>query len=86
MQDLAYIRLKSVIVGYSLPETLLKRIKLTRCRIYLSGENLLTFTKLKSRYLDPEQLTTDPNLIKTDVNGRVYPFSKTFSAGLDISF
>ncbi|NLR80821.1 TonB-dependent receptor [Chitinophaga eiseniae] len=86
MQDLAYIRLKSVIVGYSLPETLLKRIKLTRCRIYLSGENLLTFTKLKSRYLDPEQLTTDPNLVKTDVNGRVYPFSKTFSAGLDISF
>lgn len=86
LQDLAYIRLKSLIVGYSLPESLMKRIKLTRCRIYFSGENLLTLSKLESKYLDPEQLSSDPNLVRTDVNGRVYPFSKTFAAGLDITF
>lgn len=86
LQDLAYIRLKSLIVGYSLPESLMKRIKLTRCRIYFSGENLLTISKLQSKYLDPEQLSSDPNLVRTDANGRVYPFSKTFAAGLDITF
>ncbi len=86
LQDLAYIRLKSLIIGYSLPESLMKRVKLTRCRIYFSGENLLTFSKLQSKYLDPEQLSSDPNLVRTDANGRVYPFSKTFAAGLDITF
>jgi hypothetical protein len=64
----------------------MKRVKLTRCRIYFSGENLLTFSKLQSKYLDPEQLSSDPNLVRTDANGRVYPFSKTFAAGLDITF
>ncbi|MBV7532106.1 TonB-dependent receptor [Chitinophaga sp. sic0106] len=86
LQDLAYIRLKSLILGYSLPASLLQHLKLTRCRIYFSGENLLTLTKLKSKYLDPEQLSSDPNLVRTDANGRVYPFSKTYAVGVDISF
>ncbi|WP_349317496.1 TonB-dependent receptor [Chitinophaga sp. MM2321] len=86
VQDLAYIRLKSLILGYSLPMAIMQRIKLTRCRIYFSGENLLTFTKLQSKYLDPEQLSSDPNLVQTDANGRVYPFSKSYAIGLDVTF
>jgi len=86
VQDLAYIRLKSLIIGYSLPASLLSRAKISRCRIYFSGENLLTFSKLESDYLDPEQLSSDPNLVTVDANGRVYPFSKTYSVGLDITF
>lgn len=86
LQDIAYVRLKSLILGYSLPASLLNRVKITRCRVYVSGENLFTLTKLKSKYLDPEQLSSDPNLVTTDANGRVYPFSRTFSAGLDITF
>lgn len=86
VQDLAYIRLKSLILGYSLPAALLSRAKISRCRIYFSGENLFTFTKLDSKYLDPEQLSSDPNLVTVDGNGRVYPFSKTYAVGLDITF
>ncbi|NSL87424.1 TonB-dependent receptor [Chitinophaga sp. Mgbs1] len=86
VQNIAYLRLKSLVLGYSLPANLLQRMKLTRCRIYFSGENLLTFTKLKSKYLDPEQLSSDPNLVRTDANGRVYPFSKTYAVGLDVTF
>jgi hypothetical protein len=49
------------------------------CRIYFSGENLLTFTKFRSEYIDPEAPMGD-------INARVYPFFKTFSFGLDITF
>ena len=79
LQDLAYCRLKNLTIGYTLPKILTKKIYLDKVRFYFSGENLFTMTKLKSDYLDPEQMTTDRN-------GRVYPFSKTFSFGVDVSF
>ena len=79
LQNLAYCRLKNLTIGYTLPKILTKKIYLDKVRFYFSGENLFTMTKLKSDYLDPEQMTTDRN-------GRVYPFSKTFSFGVDVSF
>ncbi|MBO9153901.1 SusC/RagA family TonB-linked outer membrane protein [Chitinophaga sp. GCM10012297] len=79
MQDLAYLRLKNLTIGYSLPDNMLKRLKLNRFRVYVSGDNLVTWTKLESKYIDPEQANAE-------ANGRVYPFGKTFSAGLDLSF
>ena len=79
IQDLAYIRLKNLTIGYSLPDHILKRAKLSRCRFFISGDNLVTWTKLESKYIDPEMAAAESN-------GRVYPFSKTFSFGLDLSF
>ncbi len=79
LQNLAYLRLKSLNVGYSIPASLLSKAKVSRARIYLSGENIFTATKLRSDYIDPEQASSE-------VNGRVYPFSKTFSFGLDVTF
>ncbi len=79
LQDLAYIRLKNLTVGFSVPANLLSRIKLERARIYFSGENIFTATKLKTKYIDPEQASAE-------TNGRVYPFMKTFAFGLDLSF
>ena len=79
LQNLAYLRLKNVTVGYTIPENLTRKIHVDKIRVYFSGDNLATWTKLKSDYLDPEQMTSDPN-------GRVYPFSKTYSFGLDITF
>lgn len=79
LQDLAYLRLKNVTLGYSLPASILKRVKLSRFRVYVSGENLLTFTKLDTKYIDPEMAAAESN-------GRVYPFSKAVSFGLDLTF
>lgn len=79
LQDLAYIRLKNLTVGYTLPTDLLSKAKLSRARIYVSGENLFTATKLRSDYIDPEQAANE-------ANGRAYPFSRTFSLGIDITF
>ncbi len=79
LQDLAYLRLKSMTIGYSLPKSLTKRLKIERLRVFATGENLFTWTKLESDYIDPEQAMADKN-------GRVYPFSKTYSFGFDITF
>lgn len=79
LQDLAYLRLKNVTLGYTLPAHLLERLKIQRFRVFVSGENLLTWTKLRTKYIDPEQAMSNND-------GRVYPFSKTYSFGFDISF
>ncbi|WP_247235696.1 TonB-dependent receptor [Telluribacter sp. SYSU D00476] len=80
IQNVGYLRLKNVVLGYTFPESLTRKIRVPRARIYVSGENLLTYTPLRSRYIDPEQLDGDAT------NGRTYPMSKTYSAGLTINF
>lgn len=79
MQDLAYLRLKNLTLGYTLPRHLLQRFKIQRFRIFASGENLVTWTKLRTKYIDPEQAMSQ-------IDGRVYPFSKTYAFGFDVSF
>ncbi|GAB3412338.1 SusC/RagA family TonB-linked outer membrane protein [Niabella aquatica] len=78
LQDLAYLRLKNLTIGYSLPNTLMKRVGLSSFRVFVSGENLVTWTKLRTKYIDPEQAMANQD-------GRVYPFSKVYSFGIDIS-
>jgi TonB-linked SusC/RagA family outer membrane protein len=80
VQNVGYLRLKNVVIGYTLPESLTKKIRIPRARIYVSGENLLTYTPLRSKYIDPEQFDGD------GTNGRTYPMSKTVSAGLNLTF
>ncbi|MBT1704620.1 TonB-dependent receptor [Fulvivirgaceae bacterium PWU20] len=79
LQDLAYVRLKNLTIGYTLPRDLLSRFKIQRLRVFASGENLLTWTKLRTKYIDPEQAMSQ-------ADGRVYPFSKTYAFGIDLSF
>lgn len=79
LQNTAYCRLKNLTVGYTLPADLTRKARIDRVRVYFSGDNLATWTALKSKYIDPEQFSTDGS-------ARVYPFAKTFSFGLDITF
>lgn len=55
LQNIGYLRLKNLTLGYSLPKKWMDAIHMQKIRIFFSGENLLTFTSLKSRYIDPEQ-------------------------------
>lgn len=79
LQDLAYVRLKNLTVGYSLPQSIIDKVNLGKVRLYFSGENLFTLTKLESDLIDPEQASASPH-------ARVYPFSKMYSFGVDLSF
>lgn len=74
-----YIRLKTLEVGYTIPQSLAGTIGLGSVRVYLSGYNLLTFSSLLSEigFTDPEQLNAE---------GRDYPTLKTVNFGVNVSF
>ena len=74
LQNAAYIRLKNITLGYTVPQAVLSKIGISRLRIYLQGENLLTFTPLIDSY--------DPELI----DNMSYPISKKVSVGLNLTF
>jgi len=86
MQSIAYIRLKNLTLGYTLPASLLDRWNIARIRIYFSGENLFTASPLETDYVDPEQVSANPNGGRGDNDARNYPFMKHYSFGLGITF
>lgn len=73
LDDLSYVRLKNVQLGYTLPKSLLLKIGIEAVRIYGSAENLATFTKFRG--LDPE---------KRGNRSDAYPLNKSFSLGINI--
>ena len=66
-----YLKLRSIELGYDLPKSMLGSIKMSGCRLFIQGKNLLTFDKIKN--LDPENFTG-------------YPALKSYFAGLRIQF
>ncbi len=86
----AYLRVKNVTVGYSLPPRLLERIGVSRFRIYVSGENLGEFSEVKD-YFDPEAITDnigkiDPSQETANGWGYAYPFQRRYSFGVELQF
>ena len=87
----SYLRLKSLTLGYTLNPGALSKLHITRCMIYFTGENLLTFTKYSG--FDPEvsafsgnaQDATNQNTA-LGVDYGTYPQSRDFVLGLKISF
>lgn len=71
----AYMRLKNLTLGYTLPKRITEKFSVSSLRFYLSGENLLTFTKVPAMY-DPETIGG------TDT----YPLQKTMTMGLSVTF
>ena len=80
--NLAYLRLKTLTVGYTLPANLTKRIGLEKFRVYVEGMNLLTFAQNK--------IPIDPEITDQSSTGSWYgattPFTKTYSFGVQVSF
>jgi hypothetical protein len=78
LQNAAYMRIKNVQVGYSLPASLLKHIYFRKARIFVNVENLLTFTSMVK--------TVDPELTYGLSDGKGYPLQRTWACGLNITF
>ena len=76
VQNSTYIRLKSLIVGYTIPSTLTKKAGINKARVYFSGDDLWELTKIKDGY-DPEH---------GEGSNNTFPFSRLLSVGLDITF
>lgn len=73
MRDGSFLRLKSMELGYTIPKNLTKKIHLGLIRVYLSGSNLLTFSKFK--LWDPEMAG----------NGLGYPVQRVFNIGINVN-
>jgi TonB-dependent starch-binding outer membrane protein SusC len=90
IEDGSYLRLKSTTLGYNLPKTLSGKLKAEKLYIYVTGENLLTFTKYSG--FDPEVniygRSTDNSLknIAPGVDYGVYPQARTILFGLNVTF
>lgn len=91
LQNISYLRLKNLTVGYTIPKVMTTKIGIEKARVYFSGENLLTFTSL-TKYLDPEAAYQgdinymNRSSVESNARGQAYPHSKVFSFGLDITF
>ena len=75
LQNAAFVRLKTLQLAYTLPETLVSRLNLSSVRVYLNGNNLFTVSEIK--WFDPEG---------DNERGSFYPQNKIYNLGLDISF
>jgi len=77
----AYLRMKSIEIGYTLPSHLTKRVHLDRVRIYGNAHNLLTFADSFLKQFDPERFEG-----KDYRAGYDYPLTKSFNFGINVSF
>lgn len=73
----AYLRVKNITLGYSLPKTLLSRVGIDRLRIYVAGENVLDINDY------PEGINTE---LQNKSQGATYPYMRSFSAGVNLTF
>jgi TonB-linked SusC/RagA family outer membrane protein len=90
LQNIAYIRLKNIQFGYNLPVRLISRIGAENARVYISGENLWTWSPLYKITRDLDVENTGPSDLKlssgTSGDGYNYPMLKSISLGLSVTF
>lgn len=79
LQNAAYLRVKNAQIGYTLPKIWTKKAGMESVRIYVSGDNLLTFSDMISVF-DPETLGGDWG------DGKLYPLQRTISVGINVNF
>ena len=76
MHNVTYLRARTLEIGYSLPESLLKKIGLQKARFYVNGYNLFSIDNLSEFGIDPEV---------NDENGLQYPQNKFVNVGVNLS-
>lgn len=89
--NMAYLRLKAVTVGYTLPQALTQKALIQKARVYFSADNLFLLYNGMSDYpLDPEITTggsgTESQMSGSGYFGRTTPINRTYSVGLQVTF
>lgn len=82
VEDASFIKLRNLQLGYSFSKSICNTLKLTNLRVYVSGQNLATWTKFTG--VDPE--TDMGTIMKYGFASFSYPMQKTFVAGINVSF
>lgn len=89
LQDASYLRLKNITIDYTLPTDWLGRLGVKKALIYVSGQNILTFTGLSKHTdnFDPEMIENPiGDMTNSHGQGDAYPMLKSYSLGLNLSF
>lgn len=83
--DGKYLRLKNIVIGYTLPKSLTKKLGMQRCRLYINGQDIFTFSN--NSFIDPESSEFGGNMNNGGANsGRNYPTLKYWGFGVDVEF
>jgi len=91
LQNVAYIRLKNIQIGYNLPKKLISKVGASDVKIFVSGENLWAYSPLYklTRQIDVENTTRSDETLGSSSNsgdGYNYPMLKSMSFGLSVAF
>jgi hypothetical protein len=84
LTDGSYLRIKNIQLGYTLPKNITKKFLISNLRIYVAGENLLTFTKYSG--FDPEISSGSSSTYGVGIDRGIYPQSKSYSFGINVNF
>jgi TonB-linked SusC/RagA family outer membrane protein len=84
VEDASFLRLKLITLGYTLPKSLSSKIGTKSIKLYVSAENLITWTKYTG--YDPEVSSYEQNNLYPGIDFGAYPNSKTFITGLNVTF
>jgi TonB-linked SusC/RagA family outer membrane protein len=84
IQNGSFLKLKNLTVGYALPQDFVKKLAVTKVRVYVSTQNLFTITSYKG--LDPEVGSQGGNATQNGVDNGIYPSSRFLTAGINATF
>jgi TonB-linked SusC/RagA family outer membrane protein len=84
VEDASYLRLKNLTLGYNIPSSVMSKIGMTKGRIYVSGQNLLTFTNYSG--FDPEVSTFGETNTAPGTDFLTFPQARTMLVGLNLGF
>ena len=87
IEDGSYMRIKNLTIGYSIPAKVLGSLTnnaVSRVRVYVSSQNLLTLTKYTG--YDPEIASRAGTLLRSGIDYANYPQARTLLAGLQLTF
>ena len=84
VEDASFLRLKTITLGYTLPKGIASKIGTKSIKVYVSAENLFTWTKYTG--FDPEVSTFEQNNLYPGIDIGSYPNSKTFLTGINVTF
>jgi TonB-linked SusC/RagA family outer membrane protein len=82
VQDGSFMRLRSLVIGYSLPMALSEKIHMQQCRVYVKGNNIYTLTKFTG--YTPEIGSND--VLSNGIDTGIYPITAIYSFGINLTF
>ena len=86
LEDGSYLRLKTLQIGFTLPESIAKKMSVSKCRLYIATDNLITWTRYKGYVPDIGRGGKRDMGIDGNYGGGFYPTSKAYHVGLQLNF